>query len=110
VSADAPTAAGDARSRRGSSLSRRVAISYGPAVSVTRDDRARERDRDADQRDMEAAIRDGLVDEETMSEREADARAASRADREAAAADRREAAADRRAAADARDAARRSGE
>ena len=59
---------------------------------------------------MEAAIRDGLVDEETMSERETDARFASRADREAAAADRREAAADRRAAADARDAARRSGE
>ena len=55
---------------------------------------------------MEAAIRDGLAEEESESE----GRAAARADREAAAADRRDAADDRRAAADAREAARRSGE
>jgi hypothetical protein len=52
----------------------------------------------------------GLVDEKSMSERERQAAADARADREAAAADRRAAADDRAAGADARRASERSGE
>ena len=83
---------------------------YAAPMSDGRDDRARARDVAAARRDIDAAVRDGLVEDFLMSEREVDARRAAREDREAAAADRLEAAADRRAAAEARDASRRSGE
>ena len=75
-----------------------------------RDDRASKRDRAAGERDVRAAIRDGLVSHATMSEQEDNARSEARADREAAFADRRAAADDRRAAAEVRDAASRSGD
>ena len=59
---------------------------------------------------MDAAVRDGLEDEHSLSERELGARAQAREDREAAARDRWDSADDRRSAESARDAARRSGD
>jgi hypothetical protein len=74
-----------------------------------RDDRANEPDRASARRDLRAAVREGLVDEKSMSERERQAAADARPDREAAAGDRRAAAEDRAATAEARRASERSG-
>jgi len=75
-----------------------------------RDERARDRDQAANRRDFDAAIRNGLLDTESMSERELDSMRRARADREAAAADRRDAAEDRESARRAREASKRSGD
>jgi hypothetical protein len=61
-------------------------------------------------RDARAAIRDALVNDTQLSEREREARSHARGDREAAFADRQAAAYDRRAAADARAAVIRGGD
>ena len=74
-----------------------------------RDGRGRDRDKAANKRDIEAAIRDGLAPEPSSGQ-ERDARAAARSDREASAADRREANADRKSAKEARDASTKSGD
>jgi hypothetical protein len=79
-------------------------------VAPDRDERGRQRDDAANKRDFEAAIRDGLIDEASLSERERDSMRRARADREAAANDRREGVADRASAREARDASERSGE
>jgi hypothetical protein len=86
------------------------AARYGLRVAPDRDERGRQRDDAANKRDFKAAIRDGLIDEESLSEQERDSMHRARVDREAAADDRRGGAADRAAARDAREASERSGE
>jgi hypothetical protein len=83
---------------------------YDLGVAPDRDERGRQRDDAANKRDFAAAIRDGLIDDESLSERELDSMRRGRADREAAADDRRHGAADRASAHEARAASTRSGE